>query len=76
MIFDKFDPFIYLLCSMHAHLKEGGMKFVVYRYAKESELSDELLMVSLVNPTIITCPVAMETSIHLCRLVNQSCCTI
>ena len=61
-------------CSLHAHLKGIGMKFVVYRHAKESELSDELLMVS--QSVVITCPVAMETSIHLCRLVNQSCCTI
>ena len=33
-------------CSLHAHLKGIGMKFVVYRHAKESELPDELLMVS------------------------------
>ena len=56
--------------SQQAHLKGSGMKFVVYHHARESEQSDEWLMVSLIKKN------KYKNYNGLCRLVNQLCCII
>ena len=56
--------------SQQAHVKGSGMKFVVYHHARESEQSDEWLMVSLIKKN------KCKNYNGLCRLVNQLCCII